>query len=152
MGIAAWLTSAASGRDFGLSMTGPLRTWFAPLFGAPLALDWGSLLVAGLIAGSFFSALLHGELRWRVPKGGRLLQSIVGGGLMGVGAQVAGGCTIGHSLTGLSVLSLGSLLTTGAILLGAWAAAYLAFVRPMRRALREAPSPPGASAPAPQGD
>lgn len=146
VGVAAWLGSAASGRDFGLSMTGPLRTWFAPLFGAPLALDWGSLLIAGLLAGSFLSAALHRELRWRVPKSGRLLQSMIGGGLMGVGAQVAGGCTIGHSLTGLSVLSLGSILTTASILLGAWAAAYLAFVRPMRRTLREQATPPATPA------
>ena len=139
VGVAGWLSSAATGRDFGLSMTGPLRTWFASLLGTPSALDWGSLLIAGLLAGSFLSALIHGELRWRVPKGQRLLQSLVGGALMGVGAQVAGGCTIGHSLTGLSVLSLGSIVTTIFILFGAWGAGYFMFIRPMRRAMHGAP-------------
>lgn len=146
IGVVAWLASSAAGRPFGLSMTGPLRSWFEALFGGTLALDWGSLLIVGLLAGSFLSALLHGELRWRVPKGGRLLQSGAGGLLMGLGAQLAGGCTIGHALTGLSVLSVGSLLSTAAILLGAWGTAYWMFVRPMRRLQREATTTPGAPA------
>ena len=50
---------------------------------------------------------------------------------MGVGAQIAGGCNIGHSLTGLSVLSVASAVTTISILLGAWVMAYLLFIRPM---------------------
>ena len=130
--VAAWLASAASGRFYGLSMTGPLRTWFDWAFAGSTVLDWGSVMIVGLFAGSFLSALLYRELRWRVPKGSRLLQSGTGGTIMGMGAQIAGGCNIGHSLTGLSVLSLGSLATTVAILLGAWATAYLLFVRPAR--------------------
>lgn len=137
VGVAAWLASTAAGRPYGLSMTGPLRSWFDGLFAGALALDWGSLLIVGLLAGSFLSALAHGELRWRVPRGGRLLQSGGGGLLMGLGAQLAGGCTIGHSLTGLSVLSVGSVVSTAAILLGAWGAAYWLFVRPAQRMQRE---------------
>lgn len=142
VGIAAWLASTAAGRPYGLSMTGPLRSWFEALFGGVVALDWGSLLIVGLLAGSFLSALANGELRWRVPKGGRLLQSGVGGVLMGLGAQLAGGCTIGHSLTGLSVLSVGSIVSTASILLGAWATAYWLFVRPTRRMQRELAAEP----------
>ncbi|HEX7021260.1 MAG TPA: YeeE/YedE family protein [Trueperaceae bacterium] len=133
IGIAAWLASSASGRDYGLSMTGPLRSWFENLVVGNVPLDWGSWLIVGLILGSFLSALTHGELRWRIPKGERLLQSAVGGLLMGFGAQLAGGCTIGHSLTGLSVLSVGSIVSTISILLGAWGTAYWLFVRPTRR-------------------
>jgi uncharacterized membrane protein YedE/YeeE len=134
IGVAAWLASTASGRNYGLSMTGPLRTWFNAAFSSGTVLDWGSVLLAGLIAGSFLSAWWHRELRWRVPQGPRLLQSGAGGIVMGVGAQIAGGCNIGHSLTGLSVLSLGSALTTACIVLGAWLMAYLLFVRPARMA------------------
>lgn len=132
IGIAAWLASAASGRPYGLSMTGPLRTWFDWALAGETRLDWGSVLIVGLIAGSFAAAVLHRELRWRVPPGPRLLQSGAGGIVMGLGAQLAGGCNIGHSLTGLSVLSLGSAVTTAAILAGAWAMAWTMFVRPMR--------------------
>ena len=130
---AAWLASTASGRNFGLSMTGPLRTWFGVLFEGGAAIDWGSMLIVGLLLGALLSALANREWRWRVPKGERLLQSSFGGLLMGLGAQLAGGCTIGHSLTGLSVLSVGSLVSTLSILLGAWAMAYWLFVRPSRK-------------------
>ena len=103
IGIAVWLTSAASGRPYGLSMTGPLRTWFEWGLAGEIRLDWGYVLIVGLIAGSFAAAWLHRELRWRVPPGARLLQSGAGGVVMGLGAQLAGGCNIGHSLAGLSV-------------------------------------------------
>jgi hypothetical protein len=60
-----------------------------------------------------------------------MLQAGGGGIVMGVGAQIAGGCNIGHSMTGMSVLSLGSVVTTIGILLGAWVMAYILFIRPM---------------------
>lgn len=138
IGLAAWPASAAAGRDFGLSITAPLRSWFTLLFTGNALIDWGSVMIAGLLVGSLASALLHGEWRWRVPKAGRLLQSGIGGLLLGFGAQLAGGCTIGHSLTGLSVLSLGSIVTTAGILLGAWGTAYWLFVRPSRQPRRAA--------------
>jgi uncharacterized membrane protein YedE/YeeE len=132
VGIAAWLSSAATGRVFGLSMTGPLRVWFEGIFQGRLALDWGAFLIVGLFLGAFVSAASNNELRWRVPKGDRLLQSGVGGLMMGLGAQLAGGCTIGHSLTGLSVLSVGSIVTTASIVAGAWSTSWWMFVRPVR--------------------
>ena len=131
IGIAAWLSSSSVGRECGLSMTGPLRTWFVLAFTGENYLDWGSVMIAGLIAGSFVAAWSHRELRWRVPRGARMLQAGGGGIIMGVGAQIAGGCNIGHSLTGLSVLSVASAVTTISILLGAWVMAYLLFIRPM---------------------
>ena len=131
IGIAAWLSSSSVGREFGLSMTGPIRTWFVLALSGENYLDWGSVMIAGLIVGSFVAAWVHQELRWRVPRGSRMLQAGGGGIFMGVGAQIAGGCNIGHSMTGMSVLSLGSVVTTFSILLGAWLMAYILFIRPM---------------------
>lgn len=136
VGLAAWLSSAATGREYGLSMTGPLRIWFEGIFQGGLALDWGAFLIVGLFLGAYLSAASHKEVRWRVPKGDRLLQSAVGGLLMGLGAQLAGGCTIGHSLTGLSVLSIASVVTTASIVSGAWVASWWLFVRPARQMQR----------------
>lgn len=143
IGIVAWLSSAATGRVYGLSMTGPLRVWFEGLFDGTLALDWGAFLIVGLVAGSFVAAASHNEFRWRVPKGDRLLQSAGGGLMMGLGAQLAGGCTIGHGLTGLSVLSVGSIVTTASIIGGAWIASWWMFVRPMRALERQMAPAPG---------
>jgi hypothetical protein len=131
IGIAAWLSSSSVGREFGLSMTGPIRTWFVLVLSGENYLDWGSVMIAGLIVGSFVAAWAHKELRWRAPRGSRMLQAGGGGIIMGVGAQIAGGCNIGHSMTGMSVLSLGSVVTTFSILLGAWLMAYILFIRPM---------------------
>jgi hypothetical protein len=47
---------------------------------------------------------------------------IVGASLMGLGAVLAMGCSIGQGLSGLSTLSLASLIASLAILVGAYAA------------------------------
>ncbi|KAK7427412.1 hypothetical protein QQZ08_006018 [Neonectria magnoliae] len=41
--------------------------------------------------------------------------SVVGGFLMVVGSRIAGGCTSGHGISGLSLLSTSSLVTTGSM-------------------------------------
>jgi len=45
---------------------------------------------------------------------------MVGAALMGAGGVVAFGCTIGQGISGLSLLGLGSLITTVAIVAGTW--------------------------------
>jgi hypothetical protein len=50
---------------------------------------------------------------------------------MGFGAVCSTGCNIGHILSGVPQLSLGSIIAGIAIILGAWFTAYLLFVRPM---------------------
>ena len=47
-----------------------------------------------------------------------MLRHLGGGALMGTGGILAMGCTIGQGLTGLSTLSLTSLLALGAIIAG----------------------------------
>ncbi len=49
---------------------------------------------------------------------------------MGFGAVTSAGCNVTHILTGLPLLSFGSLLGSISIALGAWLMAYLMFVRP----------------------
>jgi hypothetical protein len=39
---------------------------------------------------------------------------------MGIGGVVALGCTIGHGLTGVSLLALGSVVSVCSILVGGW--------------------------------
>ncbi|MFB6273071.1 MAG: YeeE/YedE family protein [Salinibacter sp.] len=127
--LVAWLSSSATGRYYGLSVTGPIRSIFQYLVSGDASfIDWGSYMLLGLIGGSGLGGWLYGERKLRVPEPGRLLQSLGGGLLMGFGAQVAGGCNIGHSLTGLAVLSGASVLTTISIVLGAWAMSFLMFM------------------------
>jgi uncharacterized membrane protein YedE/YeeE len=60
-----------------------------------------------------------GERRLRIPDRARAWRALAGGVLMGAGGSVAHGCNIGHGLTGLPLLSLGSLLATASMAAGA---------------------------------
>lgn len=61
-------------------------------------IDWGVLFVLGLIPGSYIAAKLSGEFRLRAPDARTAVRAIGGGSLMGIGAAIAGGCTIGNAL------------------------------------------------------
>ncbi|MBI2307301.1 MAG: YeeE/YedE family protein [Rhodocyclales bacterium] len=86
-------------------------------------LSFGIALALGVVAGSTAWALATRNFRW---EGFRdiddLVRHLAGGALMGFGGVTAMGCTIGQGITGVSTLALGSLLTTAAIVVGAWAA------------------------------
>ena len=58
-----------------------------------------------------------------------MAQTLAGGALMGFGAAVMGGCTIGHSLAGLPLLAVSSLVSTLAIIASTWVTAWLLFGR-----------------------
>ncbi|MCC5859698.1 MAG: YeeE/YedE family protein [Ectothiorhodospiraceae bacterium] len=84
------------------------------------ALDFGVVVVAGVLAGALLASVLSGNFRlegFTTPQ--RMLRSMAGGLLMGVGGGLALGCSIGQGLTGLSTLALGSFLAVAGILLGA---------------------------------
>ena len=81
-------------------------------------MTWGAFMLLGVPFGSWLSALSNRTARWQLPEARELLRRVLGGLLMGFGGTVSGGCNIGNALTGLSILSLNSLLATGAILLG----------------------------------
>jgi len=53
-----------------------------------------------------------------MPAAPELIRTVVGGGLMGIGAVFAGGCNIGQGLTGVSTLSLASLLAIMGMAIG----------------------------------
>lgn len=75
-------------------------------------------LAPGIFLGAFLTALVAGEFHWVAPAGQRVAAYLRGGVLMGVGAQFAGGCNVGQGLTGVSTLSITSLLATLAMFCG----------------------------------
>ena len=89
--------------------------------------------VLGVIVGGFVSGLLGGRVRRTIEKGpristrGRLLLAFAGGGLMGIGAKLARGCTSGQALTGGAMLNFGSWAFMMMVFAGAYMLAY--FVR-----------------------
>ncbi|MEE9273965.1 MAG: YeeE/YedE family protein [bacterium] len=125
----AWVASAAAGRNFGLSMTGPSGALLRYVAIGDTSPGWGLWMILGVPLGAFAGAVAAGEFKWRAPAPERMVKQFAGGGLMGFGAATAGGCNIGHSLTGLAALSTGSLAATIFIILGCWTGTYLFFMR-----------------------
>jgi uncharacterized membrane protein YedE/YeeE len=76
--------------------------------------------VPGVILGAFLAAKTAGQFRWEAPDDAReTKRHVVGASLMGAGGIAALGCTIGQGVTGVSTLSLGSVLAIVSIFLGA---------------------------------
>ena len=81
--------------------------------------SFGIALVLGTIAGSAVHAVTSRTFRWEgFASLADLRNQIVGAVLMGAGGVTALGCTIGQGLTGLSTLSLGSVLAVAGIVAG----------------------------------
>jgi uncharacterized membrane protein YedE/YeeE len=75
----------------------------------------------GMIAGSFTGALLAGEFRIRVPRERRRYSQALGGGiLMGYGATLAMGCTLGAFFSAIPSLALNGWVFGLALAAGAW--------------------------------
>lgn len=86
-------------------------------------LDFGTATLLGTLAGAMLVALGRREFRWEGFGGPRdLAQHLIGALLMGVGGVTALGCSVGQGLSGLSVLSVGSMIAVAAIAAGAWLA------------------------------
>ena len=120
VGVLAWLMGAPAGWHWGLSITGPSRSLIESIvLGMPAAAGWGTALVVGVPLGSCLSARARGPLTWRAPGWAEAGRRFGGGLLMGVGGTLAAGCNIGNALTGLSVLSVNSMIATAAIVGGA---------------------------------
>ena len=77
--------------------------------------------VCGVWVGAFIGSLIKGHFRWEACEDPReLRRQILGAGLMGVGAVVALGCSIGQGLSAFSLLAYSAPLTFLAIFAGAW--------------------------------
>jgi len=95
-------------------------------------------LLAGLVAGGFVSAALDGDwtLTWSLGvfdaaigfgPAGKLAWMFVGGLFIGFGTRLAGGCTSGHGIFGMSNFELPSLLTTLSFMAGGIVTTHLVY-------------------------
>jgi uncharacterized membrane protein YedE/YeeE len=80
---------------------------------------FGIATALGMVAGALVWAIATRSWREEVfPDATDFHRHLLGGVLMGVGGVTALGCTVGQGLSGLSTLSLGSFITTAAIIVG----------------------------------
>lgn len=100
--------------------------------------DWGVMLVFGIILGSFISSSLSGDFRiisvpdmWSSEISGnifaRFLASVTGGILLGFGSRWGGGCTSGHGISGTSQLSVLSWISSIGFFVGGIATAMIIY-------------------------
>jgi uncharacterized membrane protein YedE/YeeE len=114
-----WLPAAAGGSDYTYGTSGvPTSLFLAVTQGRSLWSPWITVALISLIPGAFIAAVQSGTLWVRGETMGRYGQLAGGGFLMGVGAAISGGCNLGHSLVGVPLLSVGSIVTTLAMAAG----------------------------------
>lgn len=78
-------------------------------------------LVWGMVMGSFVAALFAGEFKIRLPRQNRRYAQAAGGGLlMGAGAALAMGCTIGAFFSAIPSLALNGWVFALFLAVGAW--------------------------------
>lgn len=128
--LAWWLTYRISRESFevvpiqAVTFSSPSAEWLMRVLVRPApAPGFDTGLLPAVFVGSFLAAWWHRELSWQGF--GRPLdipRYIVGAVLMGFGAMLAGGCTVGAGLSGASILSL----TAWAAVLSMWIGGGLA--------------------------
>jgi uncharacterized protein len=127
--LAWWSTYAISQSSFdvvpvhGLTFSGPSAEWLMRVL-APnppeIGFDFGML--PAVFLGSFIAAIIFGEFKLEGFKDGYSMRRyIVGAILMGFGAMLVGGCSVGAGVSGGSIFSL----TSWIALLGMWLGAGL---------------------------
>ena len=124
--LEAVFVGTPSGLMEALTFTAPMAyaiDWLVLFSDTSKLLTTAIVSVVGVVLGSFVYAVATRSFRW---EGFSSTQDtalhIVGAALMGVGGVTAMGCTVGQGLSGLSTLSLTSVLAVAGIVLGAVAA------------------------------
>lgn len=141
--IAGWeISSVFGGTPRGLAITTPIRELFYSMltnsthsqfqefsFLGIFRGTWGVFFIFAVPFGAWISALGLKEFKWKTPPAKEVLTVFFGSILMGIGSVIAGGCNLGHGVTGMSTMSLSSLVAITAIVLGNWTMVYFKFMR-----------------------
>jgi uncharacterized membrane protein YedE/YeeE len=115
-----------TGRMEALTFTAPMAytlDWFVFFSDKSKVLTLAVVSVFGVVAGSALWALLSRSFRWEgFASTEDLANHLVGATLMGIGGVTAMGCTVGQGLSGMSTLSITSMVAVLGIAAGAAAA------------------------------
>ena len=143
--IVSWEISAVfGGMPRGLAITTPVREFFNSVlynsshspfpefsFLGIFMGTWGVFFIFAVPLGAALSSVALKEFKWKIPPAKEVLTVFFGSILMGIGAVIAGGCNLGHGVTGMSTMSLSSLVGITSIVLGNWTMVYFKFMRDM---------------------
>ncbi len=119
-----WITGHLARDEFSpvppsaLNISGPLARMVRYLLTGDGSPGFGIPFVLGTVVGAAASTVSRGTFHWQWPPVRSIPNLLIGGILMGIGAIMAGGCNIGQALSGVSTLSLQSLVAAGAMFSG----------------------------------
>jgi uncharacterized membrane protein YedE/YeeE len=143
--VAWWVSSYFGGAPRGMAVSGPIRELFSVLltksthssfpefsFLGIFRGSWGMFFILSVPFGAWFSALALKEFKWKIPPASEFLTVFFGSILMGIGAVIAGGCNLGHGITGMSTMAVSSLVAITSIILGNWTMVYFKLIKPMQ--------------------
>ena len=112
-----WALAALGGASFGPSSVGAAASIAS---GSPNY--WLITFLLGVVAGGTLSARTAGGFWLRGEEPVRYVQLAAGGLLLGAGGWIAGGCNLGHGLSGVAQLNVSSLVVVAAMVTGVWVA------------------------------
>lgn len=113
IGVLTWLLAGWADYGYGLGFVGGAENARSSIIDGGTA-SFAVFLAIGTVAGA--AAAIRGPLR--LPDGPRATRAAIGGLAMGIGGSIAHGCNIGNGLTGIPLLSIGSILATAMMALG----------------------------------
>lgn len=123
-----WVLAAVGGVDFGPSTVGAAAGAVA---GQP---NWWLIaFLFGIVIGAGIAARRTSAFEWRGETRVRYVRLLLGGFLLGAGGWIAGGCNVGHGLSGMAQLNVSSIVVVICMALG------VLHVRSMSRAGRQSP-------------
>lgn len=141
--ILAWeISSLFGGFPRGMAITTPMREFFnSVLYNSSNSTfpeisflgifkgTWGVFFIIAVPLGAAISAIGLQEFKWKISSAQEILTVLFGSFLMGVGAVIAGGCNLGHGITGMSTMSIASTVAILSIILGNWLMVYFKFMK-----------------------
>lgn len=111
--VLGWVLAAVGGVDFGPSTVGASAGAAA---GRP---NWWLIaFLLGIVIGGGIAARSTGAVELRGETRVRYLRLLVGGFLLGAGGWIAGGCNLGHGLSGMAQLNVSSIAVVICMALG----------------------------------
>jgi len=102
-----------------ITVSGPLARFGYILIAAKFpALSFAISFVIGIFVTVLAYSLATGRFKFEAPKPEAYKFAVIGGSLMGIGGIMAYGCNVGQGLTGVSTLSLESILAFSGMFIG----------------------------------
>lgn len=124
--VAGWYITGVLAQDefdptkpSAITVSGPLaRFGYILISGKIPGLSFAISFVIGIAVATLIFSLVSGRFKLEAPKVGSAKFAAFGGSLMGTGAIMAYGCNVGQGLTGISTLSVESILAFAGMFIG----------------------------------